>query len=86
MENEEGFYVDLADEEGNNFKLEIVGDVEYENELYRVFRHLVLDLRMLIGLYLLIEAAEQKQHHRNGHQRTQLHREEDAGFSLHPEE
>ncbi len=37
MENEEGFYVDLTDEEGNNFKLEIVGDVEYENELYRVF-------------------------------------------------
>ena len=37
MENEEGFYVDLTDEEGNNFKLEIVGDVEYENELYCVF-------------------------------------------------
>lgn len=37
MENEEGYYVDLTDEEGNNFKLEIVGEVEYENELYRVF-------------------------------------------------
>ena len=37
MENEEGFFVDLTDEEGNNFKLEIVGDVEYEDELYRVF-------------------------------------------------
>ncbi len=37
MEKEEGFYVDLTDEEGNNFKLEIVGDVEYEDSLYRVF-------------------------------------------------
>jgi len=37
MEKEEGYYVDLTDEEGNNFKLEIVGDVEYEGELYRVF-------------------------------------------------
>ena len=37
MENEEGFFVDLTDEEGNNFKLEIVGDVEYEDALYRVF-------------------------------------------------
>ena len=37
MEKEEGFYVDLTDEEGNNFKLEIVGEVEYEDALYRVF-------------------------------------------------
>ena len=37
MDKEEGFFVDLTDEEGNNFKLEIVGDVEYEDELYRVF-------------------------------------------------
>lgn len=36
MEKEEGYF-DLTDEEGNNFKLEIVGEVEYENELYRVF-------------------------------------------------
>ena len=37
MEKEEGYFVDLTDEEGNNFKLEIVGDVEYEDALYRVF-------------------------------------------------
>ena len=37
MENEEGIFVDITDEEGNNFKLEIVGDVEYEDSLYRVF-------------------------------------------------
>ena len=37
MEKEEGYFIDLTDEEGNNFKLEIVGDVEYEGELYRVF-------------------------------------------------
>ncbi|MBQ9412446.1 MAG: DUF1292 domain-containing protein [Oscillospiraceae bacterium] len=36
MENE-GYFIDLTDEEGNNFKLEIVGDVEYQGELYRVF-------------------------------------------------
>ena len=29
MEKEEGYFVDLTDEEGNNFKLEIVGEVEY---------------------------------------------------------
>jgi len=37
MEKEEGYFIDLTDEEGNNFKLEIVGDVEYEGDLYRVF-------------------------------------------------
>ena len=37
MEKEEGFFVDITDEEGNNFKLEIVGEVEYEDALYRVF-------------------------------------------------
>ena len=36
MENE-GYFIDLTDEEGNNFKLEVVGDVEYEGDLYRVF-------------------------------------------------
>ncbi len=37
MEKEEGFFVDITDEEGNNFRLEIVGEVEYEDALYRVF-------------------------------------------------
>ena len=37
MEKEEGYFVDLTDEEGNNFKLEIVGEVEYQDDLYRVF-------------------------------------------------
>ena len=37
MEKEEGYFIDLTDEEGNNFKLEIVGEVEYEGEHYRVF-------------------------------------------------
>ena len=37
MDKEEGYFVDITDEEGNNFKLEIVGDVEYEDALYRVF-------------------------------------------------
>ncbi len=43
MEKEEGFFVDLTDEEGNNFKLEIVGDGEYEGELYRVFLRTDMD-------------------------------------------
>ena len=33
----EGYYIDLTDEEGNSFTLEVVGEVEYEGELYRVF-------------------------------------------------
>ena len=37
MEKEEGIFVDITDEEGNNFRLEIVGEVEYEDALYRVF-------------------------------------------------
>ena len=37
MEQEEGYFVDITDEEGNNFKLEIVGEVEYEDQLFRVF-------------------------------------------------
>ena len=33
----EGYIIDLTDEEGNNFQLEVVGDVEFNGELYRVF-------------------------------------------------
>ena len=33
----EGVFVDMTDEEGNNFRLEVVGEVEFEGELYRVF-------------------------------------------------
>lgn len=36
MDNE-GIFVDMTDEEGNNFRLEVVGEVEFQNELYRVF-------------------------------------------------
>ena len=36
MEND-GCYIDLTDEEGNSFTLEVVGDVVYEGELYRVY-------------------------------------------------
>ena len=36
MDNE-GYFIDITDEEGNNFKLVVVGDVEYEGALYRVF-------------------------------------------------
>lgn len=35
--DKEGYYIDLTDEEGKNFTLEIVGDVEYNGDLYRVF-------------------------------------------------
>lgn len=34
---EEAYFIDITDEEGNNFKLEVLGEVEYEGELYRVF-------------------------------------------------
>ncbi|MCD8255871.1 MAG: DUF1292 domain-containing protein [Oscillospiraceae bacterium] len=37
MDEKEGYFIDLTDEEGNNFKLEIIGDVEYEGDTYRVF-------------------------------------------------
>ena len=33
----EGYYIDITDEEGNHFQLEIVGEIEYEGALYRVF-------------------------------------------------
>ena len=33
----EGIYVELTDDEGEKFTLEICGDVEYEDELFRVF-------------------------------------------------
>lgn len=36
MDNE-GIFVDMTDEEGNNFRLEVVGEVEFEGDLYRVF-------------------------------------------------
>ena len=37
MDQDEGFFVDITDEEGNNFRLEIIGEVEYEDDLFRVF-------------------------------------------------
>ena len=37
MDQDEGFFVDITDEEGNNFRLEIIGEVEYEDDLVRVF-------------------------------------------------
>lgn len=36
MDNE-GVFVDITDEEGNNFTLEVVDELEFEGELYRVF-------------------------------------------------
>ena len=36
MENE-GYYIELTDEEGNSFQLEFVDDIEYQGEIYRVF-------------------------------------------------
>ena len=37
MEDNEGYFIDITDEEGNHFQLEIVGDIEYGGALYRVF-------------------------------------------------
>ena len=37
MEPEEGIFVDLTDEEGNNFKLEYVDELELDGSHYRVF-------------------------------------------------
>ena len=36
MDNE-GVFVEMTDEEGNKFTLEVVGDVEYQGDIYRVF-------------------------------------------------
>ena len=37
MEPEEGIYIDLTDEEGNNFKLEYIDEVELDGAVYRIF-------------------------------------------------
>ncbi len=37
LERVEGFFVAIKAEEGNTFRLELVGEVEYEDRLYRVF-------------------------------------------------
>lgn len=34
---EDGYLINLTDEEGNSFNLEVVGEVEYEGEDYVVF-------------------------------------------------
>ena len=34
---DEGYLINLTDEEGNSFNLEVVGEVEYEDESYVVF-------------------------------------------------
>lgn len=34
---DEGYFINLTDDEGNSFKLEVLGDVEYEGEDYVVF-------------------------------------------------
>ena len=34
---DEGYFIDLTDDEGNNFKLEVLGSVEFEGGDYMVF-------------------------------------------------
>lgn len=34
---DEGYFIDLTDDEGNSFRLEVLGEVEYENDTYVVF-------------------------------------------------
>ena len=34
---QDGYFINLTDEEGNTFNLEVVGEVEYQDETYVVF-------------------------------------------------
>lgn len=34
---DESYFIDLTDDEGNSFRLEVLGEVEYEGETYVVF-------------------------------------------------
>ena len=34
---DEGYFIDLTDDEGNSFRLEVLGEVEYENDTFVVF-------------------------------------------------
>ena len=43
LEPEEGIFVELTDEEGNNFKLEYVDELELDGRQYRVFLQTDID-------------------------------------------
>lgn len=34
---DEGYFIDLTDDEGNSFRLEVLGEVEYQDETFVVF-------------------------------------------------
>ena len=34
---DEGYFIDLTDDEGNSFRLEVLGEVEFENDTFVVF-------------------------------------------------
>lgn len=34
---DEGYFIDLTDDEGNSFRLEVLGEVEYQNDTFAVF-------------------------------------------------
>ena len=58
-EPEEGVFVDITDEEGNNFRLEIVGEVEYEDQLYRVFLPTDMDVDDPDYGYIILKATQE---------------------------
>ena len=59
MEKEEGFFVDITDEEGNNFRLEIVGEVEYEDQLFRVFLPTDMDVDDPDYGYIILKVTQE---------------------------
>jgi len=55
---DEGYFVNLTDDEGNNFKLEIVGTVEFENNDYTVFLPCDMDVDDPDYGYVILKSVE----------------------------
>lgn len=55
---DEGIFVELTDDNGDNFKLEVIGEIEYEGKVYVVFLPADMDENDPDYGFIILESVE----------------------------
>lgn len=55
---DEGIFINLTDDEGNSFQLEVLGEVEYENDTFVVFLPCDMDENDPDYGFIILKAVE----------------------------
>lgn len=55
---DEGIFINLTDDEGNSFELEVLGEVEYENDTFVVFLPTDMDENDPDYGFIILKAVE----------------------------